>query len=106
MTRVKRGNSSIPRRLPMSGFTKIVAASALVLAFASPVLAAEENVLQERNFYVFMNGKMVSEKATDATHAMAMKEFKPIADGTIIYRSGGKYYMATDKKMSSGKMLS
>ena len=36
---------------------------------------------------------------------MAMKEFKPIKDGTMIYVSGGKYYIANDKKLASGKML-
>jgi hypothetical protein len=52
-----------------------------------------------------MNGKMVHMKASDATHAMAMKEFTPMEDGTLIYVSGGKIYMAPNKKMANGKML-
>ena len=89
----------------MNGFSKILAASALAFAFVSPALAAEEAVLKERNVYLFMNGKMVSTTTTEATHAMAMKEFTPIKDGTMIYVSGGKYYIGTDKKMADGKML-
>jgi hypothetical protein len=34
-----------------------------------------------------------------------MKEFTPIKDGTMIYVSGGKFYMANDKKMANGQML-
>jgi len=91
----------------MIGFTKLLAASALAFAVVSPAFAAgEETTLEERNVYLFMNGKMISAKATDATHAMAMKEFKPLANGTMIYRSGGKFYIATDRKMGNGKMLS
>ena len=89
----------------MTRFTKILAASALAFAVVSPALAEEQALLKERNVYLFMNGKMVSTTASEATHAMAMKEFTPIKDGTMIYVSGGKYYIGADKKMPSGKML-
>lgn len=89
----------------MTGLSKILAASALAFAFISPALAEEQALLKERNVYLFMNGIMVSTTATEATHAMAMKEFTPIKDGTMIYVSGGKYYIGADKKMPNGKML-
>ena len=56
----------------MTRFTKILAASALAFAVVSPALAEEQAVLKERNVYLFMNGKMASTTATEATHAMAM----------------------------------
>jgi hypothetical protein len=94
----------------MKNLSKILVASVLALSFATPVLAQspkepESAQLLERNVYLFMNGTMVSAKASDATHAMAMQEFTPIKDGTMIYVSGGKYYMASDKKLANGKML-
>ena len=89
----------------MTGLSKILTACVLAFAVATPALAQEQTALKERNVYLFMNGHMVTTTATDAIHAMAMKEFKPIKDGTMIYVSGGKYYIATDKKMASGQML-
>ena len=94
------------RETHMNIASKILVATALALSFAAPVLAQEESALGERNVYAFMNGKMVHMKVGDATHAMIMKEFKPMAAGTLIYASGGKLYIATDKKMDGGKMLS
>jgi hypothetical protein len=86
--------------------TKLIAASALAMSFALPALAQEETALQERNVYLFMNGKMVHMQVNDATHGMIMREFKPLPAGTMIYVSGGKLYTAQDRKMSGGKMLS
>jgi len=86
--------------------SKLIAAAALALTFAMPALAQEETTLAERNVYIFMNGKMVHMKADDAKHAMIMKHFKPLANGTMIYASGGKLYLAQDTKTSSGKMMS
>jgi hypothetical protein len=94
----------------MLGFSKTIAAAFLVFSFAAPAMAQvvkepEAVQLQERNVYLFMNGKMVHMKASDATHAMVMKEFTPMADGALVYVSGGKLYMAPNKKMADGKML-
>lgn len=85
---------------------KLAVASIVALSCVVPALAQEENTLAERNVYLFMNGKMVQMHATDATHAMIMKEFKPAPAGVMFYVSGGKLYMAQDRKMSGGKMLS
>jgi hypothetical protein len=94
----------------MLGISKPIAAAFLVLSFAAPVMAQgvkepEATQLQERNVYLFMNGKMVHMKTSDATHAMAMKEFRPVENGTLLYVSGNKLYMTPNKKMANGKML-
>ena len=94
----------------MHSLLKSIAATLLVLSFAAPAMAQgvkepEATQLQERNVYLFMNGKMVHMKASDATHAMAMNEFTPLEDGAMVYVSGGKLYMASAKKMANGKML-
>jgi hypothetical protein len=39
---------------------------------------------------------MVSTTANEATHAMAMKEFTPVKDGTMIYVSGGSCFSFSD----------
>jgi uncharacterized protein YacL len=36
---------------------------------------------------------------------MIMREFKPLKAGTMVYVSGGKFYIGEDRKMTSGKML-
>ena len=95
----------------MKNLSKLLAAGLVTLAFAGPALAQfaggapETQTLAERNVYLFVDGKMVRMAAGDTTHAMIMKEFKPMKAGTMIYVSGGRLYMAEDKKMGSGKML-
>ena len=86
--------------------SRLIAASALALSFAVPAFAQEETALNERNVYLFMNGKMVHMAVDTAKHDMIMKSFKALPNGTMIYASGGKLYMAQDTKMSSGKMMS
>jgi len=86
--------------------SKMLAASAIALALVAPAIAQETNTLNERNVYLFMNGKMVHMQVNEATHGMIMREFKPLPAGTMIYYSGGKLYTAQDRKMSGGKMLS
>jgi len=90
----------------MNAISKLLVGSVVAISIVGSALAQEESALQERNVYIFMNGKMVHMAVGEATHAMIMKDFKPLADGTMIYVSGGKLYTATDKKMSDGKMLS
>ncbi len=90
----------------MNTASKLLLASTLALSFAAPAFAQEMNTLQERNVYLFMNGKMVHMKVSDASHEMIMKNFHPVSAGTMIYVSGGKLYMSEDKKMEGGKMMS
>jgi hypothetical protein len=87
--------------------SKIVVASALALSFAAPAFAQEMNTLSERNAYFFTaDGRMVKMSASDATHAMIMKHFKPMKAGMLLYVSGGKTYYAEDTKMDNGQMMS
>ena len=90
----------------MNTVSKLLLTAALAVSFAAPVLAQEDQTLEERNVYLFMNGKMVHMKASDNAHLIIMKNFKPIKPGTMIYRSGGKFYMSEDRKIEGGKMLS
>ena len=91
----------------MNVASKLLLASTLALSFAAPVLAQQENyTLDERNVYLFMDGKMIHTKVNDATHAMIMKSFHRLKPGTMIYVSGGKLYMSEDKRMPGGKMMS
>jgi hypothetical protein len=85
--------------------SSLLLASALALS-AGAALAQEENTLGERNVYIFMNGRMVHMQVGDAAHAMIMKRFKPMKQGTMIYYSGGRFYMAEDARMSNGRMMS
>jgi hypothetical protein len=95
-----------PMETNMTALSKALIASVLALFVAAPALAApEEQTLAERNIYLFMDGKMVRAKTTDASHAMVMKYFKPLKNGTMIYASGGKLYIGEDQKMANGKML-
>ena len=48
-------------------------------------------------------GKVHHIKVKAGHHKMLMANAKPLAAGTVIYRSGGKYYMATDPKLSDPK---
>ncbi len=48
-------------------------------------------------------GKVHHIKVKPGHHKMLMANAKPMAAGTVIYRSGGKYYMATDPKLSDPK---
>jgi hypothetical protein len=94
--------------MTMNVLLKALAASALALSFAAPALATEapeSQTLLERNVYLLQNGKMTRATVGDATHAMIMREFKPLKAGTMVYVSGGRFYIGEDRKMTSGKML-
>ena len=92
----------------MNTASKWLLVSALALSFAAPALAQQQQGegFNDRTVYLVTNGKMTHMKVSDTTHAMIMKEFKPIKAGTMIYFGGGKFYMAEDKKMAGGKMMS
>jgi hypothetical protein len=89
--------------------SKLLIASLLAFGAAgaaSAQVSSEHSAVEERNVYLFTpDGRMIRMRANDDTHAMIMKSFKPVASGTIFYRSGGKLYMATDTKLDTGKMM-
>jgi hypothetical protein len=87
--------------------SKLLMASGLALSLVTPVMAQESNAIEERNVYLFMNGKMIQmHVASDATHAMIMRNFHPLRNGMMIYSSGGKLYIAQDRKMRDHQMMS
>jgi hypothetical protein len=85
--------------------SKILLAAALAVSFAAPVMAAE-NEDTEGMIYEFLSGKMYKAHVSeDAMHGM-MSHFRQLRNGTMIYSRGGHFYIAEDRKMSNGKMLS
>jgi hypothetical protein len=87
----------------MSIVSKLVIASAIALSFSAPALAQESRP----NVYLFMpNGEMVKIEVSDATQSMIVKHFKRMRVGTMIYVSAGKVYVAQDKMMHGGQMMS
>src|SRR5262245_46443760 len=92
----------------MKSLRSALVGAAMVCAVAAPAsaqsLSPESNTLTERNVYLFtMTGEMIHMRVSDATHAMMMRHFKPMAAGTMIYVSGGRVYMARDRRMAGGK---
>jgi hypothetical protein len=90
----------------MKALSTVLIATALALTVSAPAVAApEERLLEERNVYLFMDGKMVRTRTNEASHAMAMKHFRPLKNGTMIYRSGGRLYVGENVRMANGRML-
>jgi hypothetical protein len=89
----------------MKTTSSLLLASMLALS-AAPALAQEETTINNRNVYLFMDGKMVHKAVDDAGHAMIMKRFKRMKPGTMIYYNDGRFYMAEDTRMENGKMMS
>jgi hypothetical protein len=69
------------------------------------VRAEEIRDVEERHAMYLDGGKMQMIAINDKGHAMMMRYGHPIPNGTIIYRSGGKFYMVNDRKMANGEML-
>lgn len=83
----------------------MLAATALMTAFASPAFTQEGSTLVERNVYLYQDGQMLRIPADDRIHAMVMREFKPMRKGTMTRRSGGKTYISEDGRTASGQLL-
>jgi hypothetical protein len=91
----------------MNTTSKLVMTSVIALALAAPLLAQEQNTLLERNVYLFTpEGQMVKMAVDEQKHAMIMRQLQPMNTAVLAYASAGKVYMAEDRKMESGKMLS
>lgn len=87
----------------MNFASKLLMASGIALSFAAPALAQESRP----NVYLFMpNGQMTKMEVSDANQAMIMSHFKRMRTGTMIYVSAGKVYIAQDKMMHGGQMMS
>jgi hypothetical protein len=87
----------------MNIVSKLLIASTIALSFAAPALAQDAHP----TVYLFMpNGQMAKMEVNDATQSMIMKHFKRMRAGTMIYVSAGKIYIAQDKMMHGGQMMS
>jgi hypothetical protein len=83
--------------------SKFLVASAIALSFAAPALAQESRP----NVYLFMpNGQMVKMEVSDATQSMIVRHFKRMRVGTMVYVSAGRVYIAQDRMMRGGHMMS
>jgi hypothetical protein len=83
--------------------SKLLMASAIALSFVAPALAQDAHP----TVYLFMpNGQMTRMEVSDANQAMIMKHFKRMRTGTMISVSGGKVYVAQDRMMHGGHMMS
>jgi hypothetical protein len=87
----------------MNIVSKLLITSAIALSFAAPALAQESRP----NVYLFMpDGQMAKMEVSPATESMIMKHFKRMRVGTMIYVSAGRVYVAQDKMMHGGHMMS
>jgi len=86
-----------------------ILAAGIATVFASTAARAVDNetanVEDRHAMYFAANGTMQKFTVNEAGHAMMMKNARALAAGTIIYRSGGKFYLLEDKKMANGKMM-
>ena len=88
----------------MDTTSKILLAAVLVLSFAVPAMAAEGEDT-DGMIYKFSNGKMYKAQVSIDMHKM-MTHFGRLPNGTLIYSNGGRYYIAQDRRMPSGEMMS
>ena len=78
--------------------TKILGASTILFALATPALAqgAEPWDLRERNAYVLdMQGKMWSTRMTTGAWNMAVKNARAMPRGTVLFMNNGRLYMTS-----------
>ena len=80
-------------------------ATAALVGLAHAQDAFPWDLKDRQAYYLDTSGKMRRITLNDAGHAMMMKETKPISNRTVIYRSGGKFYLMEDKKMPDGSMM-
>jgi hypothetical protein len=87
----------------MTMLRNLLLISTIVATCATPALAQveEQNVLRENAMmYVDSLGKMSQWQAGQGSHARMMRMGRPLPAGTILYRSGGRLYMAMNKRMT------
>jgi len=87
----------------------LTAAVALACAApgATPTLAQEgmNPIAELQMMYVDQQGRMSKWNAGKGSHQRMMRVGKPVAAGTIFYRSGGKLYMAQNRRATNGRWL-
>jgi hypothetical protein len=94
----------------MNALKMLLAISAVTVAFAAPAMA--QNMGQLSSFppdsalIINSAGRTTMIKPGRSAHAMIMRHARPVGAGVILFRSGGRLYMAHDQKMPGGHMLS
>jgi hypothetical protein len=83
-----------------------VGIAAVLSTGAARAVDYETAHIDERHaMYFDASGTMHKFTVNDKGHAMMMQNARALAAGTIVYRSGGKFYILEDKKMADGKMM-
>lgn len=80
-------------------------ATAALVGLAHAQDAFPWDLKDRQAYYLDTAGKMRRVTLNDAGHEVMMKETKPISNRTIVYRSGGKFFLMEDKKMPDGTMM-
>ena len=88
----------------MTTLRKVIAASALAIAFGGSALAAGTEQFGYPGMLLYQNGTTVTVKASTKAHTSLMQHAKPFTGG-LIYASGGKLYTIENVKMAGGQML-
>jgi hypothetical protein len=88
----------------MSTLRKVIAASALAIAFGGSALASDTSEVGNPGMLLYQNGTMVTVKASTKVHTSLMQHAKPFTGG-LVYASGGRLYTIENVKMAGGQML-
>jgi hypothetical protein len=85
----------------------ILAVASIAGVLATTAVRAEEirDVEERHAMYLDKSGKVQIVTINEKGHAMMMHYGRPLKDGAMIYRSGGKFYVLEDRKMANGQML-
>jgi len=85
----------------------VLAVASLAGVLATTAVRAEEirDVEDRHAMYLDAGGKMQMITLNEKGHAMVMKYCRPLKNGAMIYRAGGKFYVVEDRKMANGEML-
>jgi hypothetical protein len=87
----------------MDSLKKVATAVVLCAGFAVPALAEPPSHLM----YLNTVGRVASMDIIDQEHIKTLlQEAKPLPAGTLIFVNGDMLYIATDKMLPDGKMLS
>jgi hypothetical protein len=90
--------------MSMSKITLLVCGLTVALAAAAPAREFGELEIRERAL-MYVNpttGKVMMMRLGNRGHEMIMRNARPLAAGTFLYRSGGTVYLLEDK---DGKMM-
>jgi hypothetical protein len=91
-------------QMSFAKITMLAGGLALALAAAAPAREFGELEIRERAL-MYVNpttGKVMMMRLGNRGHEMIMRNARPLATGTFLYRSGGTVYLLEDK---DGKMM-